>query len=71
MAHVARTGYTSDGYVMEHGVETAVSNGQVFRQTSSEIFRDEAGSKFRVRSPFVENENDVQVDRFTLSCLDR
>lgn len=70
VAHVSRTGSTSDGYVMDHGVETAVSNDKVFRQTLIEIFRSEEGSKFQVRGPFVENEHGVQVDRFTLRCLD-
>lgn len=71
VAHVSRSGSTDDGYVMDHGVETAVSNDQVFRQALSEIFRNEDGSKFRVRGVFVANPDGVRVDQFTLRCLDR
>lgn len=71
VAHVARTGSTSDGYVMDHGVETALFNGNVFRQTLNDVFRNEDGSKFQARGVFIGKEDGPRVDRFTVRCLDR
>ena len=71
VAHVARTGSTDDGYVMDHGVETALFNGNVFRQNLTDNFRNEDGSKFQARGVLVDSDDGVRVDRFTVRCLDR
>ncbi len=70
VAHVSRTGSTDDGYVMDHGVETASSNGNVFRQAVADRFRNEDGSTFQIHGVLVEKEDGVRVDRLTLRCLD-
>lgn len=70
VAHVSRTGSTSDDYVMDHGVETAVFNANVFRQGFSDLFRHEDGSKFQAHGVVVEKVDGVRVvDRLTLRCL--
>lgn len=71
VAIVSRTGSTDDGYVMDHSVESAVFNGNVFRQGFMDQWRNEDGSKFQVRGVFVAPEDGPKVDRFTLRCLDR
>jgi hypothetical protein len=71
VAHVSRTGSTDDGYVMDHGVESAVFNGEVFRQALTDTFRNADGSKFQARGVVVETDGSIRVERFTLSCLDR
>lgn len=71
VAHVSRTGSTDDGYVMDHGVETALFNGNVVRQAITDNFRNEDGSKFQVQGVNVVKEDGVRVERFTVRCLVR
>ena len=76
IVHISRTGSTSDGYVMNHGVETQVFNGNVFRAAFVDNWRSDDGSKFQVRGVFVvqvdeedPSQDEVRVDKFTIRCL--
>ena len=71
VAHESRTGYTDDGYVMDHGVFTHVANGNVHRDVLIDNWRSDDGSKFQARVVFVEREDGIIVDNFTLRCLGR
>ena len=71
VVHVDRTGTTSDGYVMDHGVLTFVFNGHVARQTFTDNWVDSNGSRFQAKGSFVDNLNkgELMVDRFRLRCI--
>jgi hypothetical protein len=71
VVRVVRTGTTSTGDVMDHGIETQVANGNVEAGRFTDQWRNEDGSKFVVQGVFVFNLNrgEVQVDRFSLRCL--
>lgn len=71
IAHVSRAASTNDGYVMDHGVETAVFNGNVLRQTLSDDFRNEDGSRFRAHGVIVDQGGIMRLDRLSVRCLDR
>lgn len=66
-----RTGTTSDGYVMDHGVLTIVFNGHVALQTFTDNWVDSNGSRFQVQGSFVDNLNqgELMVDRFRQRCI--
>ena len=68
---VKRSGTTNDGFVMVNGTETFVDNGHVARSTFNDIWRNDAGDRFRASGTFVLNINTgtVQVDTFSLTCL--
>jgi hypothetical protein len=71
VGRAVRTGSTSDGYVMEHGREVQMANGNVFVNPFKDFWRNDDGSKFIAQGVFiVDIKNDeVQVDRFSLRCL--
>lgn len=69
IAHLSRTGTTSDGYVMDHGVETVSFNGKVFRAAFTDNWSNDDGSRFQASGVFVERGGEVLVDKFTLRCL--
>lgn len=71
VAHVSRSGSTSDGYTMVNGVESFVFNGNVARGSFTDMWQHPDGSKFRVSGVFVDNirQQDFKVDKFALTCL--
>ena len=69
IAHIKRTGSTSDGYVMEHGVENFVFNGNVQRSAFTDTMRHDDGSQFKAQGVFVYTEDGPLVDRFRLRCV--
>ena len=69
VVHVSRTGTTSDGYVMDHGQENFVSNGNVVRSTLNDVWRNGDGSAFQAQSVFVAKEDGVVVGGFRLRCV--
>ena len=71
VVHVDRTGTTSGGYVMDHGVLTIVLNGHVARQTFTDNWVDSNGSRFQAQGSFVDNlsQGELMVDRFSLRCI--
>ena len=78
IVHLSRTGTTDDGFVMNHGVETQVFNGNVFRAAFVDNWSSDDGSRFQVRGVFVvqvdaedPSQDEVRVDRFTIRCLGR
>jgi hypothetical protein len=78
IVHISRTGTTDDGYVMNHGVESQVFNGNVFRAAFVDNWRSDDGSKFQVRGVFVvqvdgedPSQDEIRVDKFTIRCLGR
>ena len=68
---IKASGTTDDGFVMVNGTETFVDNGNVLRDTFTDIWRNDAGDRFRASGTFVLNINTgtVQVDTFSLTCL--
>jgi len=66
-----RTGQTSDGYVMDHGREVQMDNGNVFVNTFKDFWRNDDGAKFIAQGVFIFDirNDEVQVDRFSLRCL--
>jgi hypothetical protein len=71
VVHVSKTGTTNDGYVMNHGVESFVFNGNVARGSFTDNWTNADGSKFKAQGVFVAKEDGVVVDRFTLRCVGR
>jgi hypothetical protein len=71
VVHVSTTGTTDDGYVLNHGVESQVFNGNVFRFAFTDNWTNADGSKFKAQGVFVAKEDGVLVDRFTLRCVGR
>lgn len=73
VGHVSRTGTTDDGYVMDHGVENFVDNGNVARGAFSDIWRHPDGSKFVAQGGFVFDivNGEPRVERFSLRCIGR
>lgn len=71
VVHVAKTGTTSDGYVMDHGSESFVANNNVVRGSFTDNWRHPDGSKFKAQGVFVEtvDPHDHLVDKFRLRCL--
>ena len=71
VVHVGRTGSTDDGYTMIGGTESFVANSGVERGTFVDQWRHPDGSKFMVHGSFVFNVNqlELQVDRFSLTCI--
>lgn len=69
IGRASRTGTTSDGYVMDHGLENFVFNGNVARGTLNDTWRNAAGSIFKAQGTFVAKEDGVVVDRFRLRCV--
>ena len=66
-----RTITTSDGFE-GHGVDSFVDNGQVLRNTLTDILTNEAtGQRFRAHSVFVLDlaTDAVRVERGELTCL--
>ncbi|MDX1615819.1 MAG: hypothetical protein R3300_16010 [Candidatus Promineifilaceae bacterium] len=53
VGHIKRTGTTDAGYVMDHGVENFVANGNVARGTFTDIWHHDNGSKFKAQGLFV------------------
>lgn len=71
VVHISRTGETSDGYVMNHGTESFVDNGNVARGAFTDNWRDSDGSKFKAQGVFVfdiANEQ-LRVDRLSFRCI--
>jgi hypothetical protein len=68
---VSRTGTTSDGYAMDHSVESFVVNGHVARGSFSDNWVNDDGSRFQAKGSFVDNLNkgELMVDRFRLRCI--
>ncbi len=71
IVHVSKTGTTDDGYVMKHGVQSFVFNGNVARGSFTDNWTNADGSKFKAQGVFVAKEDGVVVDRFTLRCVGR
>ena len=72
VAHIATTGSTDSGYVMEHGVSSFVFNGHVARGTFTDNWvNPDDGSRFQARGAFVFNLNTEKllVDTFSLRCI--
>lgn len=69
VARATRTGTTSDGYVMDHGRDSFVFNGNVARGTLNDVWRNADGSVFQAKGVFVAKEDGVVVDRFRLRCV--
>lgn len=69
VVHVSRTGSTDDGYVMDHGVESFVFNGNVVRAALTDTWRSDDGSHFKAQGVFVATEDGPLVDRFRLRCV--
>ena len=69
VAHVSRTGTTTDGYVMKNGQENFVFNGNVARAAFHDTWRDGTGSMFKAQGFFVEKEDGLVVDDFRLRCI--
>ena len=71
VGHLSRTGSTDDGYVMNHGVDNFVFNGNVIRAAFTDQWRHADGSKFKVHGVFVLDlsAGEVLVDRFSLTCI--
>lgn len=69
VARATRTGTTSDGYVMDHGRDSFVFNGNVARGTLNDVWRSADGSVFQAQGVFVAKEDGVVVDRFRLRCI--
>ena len=63
---------------MNHGVETRVFNGNVFRRAFTDNWTNADGSKFQTRIVFVvqldgedPSQDEVRVDKFTVRCVGR
>ena len=71
VVHLARTGSTDDGYVMNHSVETFVENSNVARGSLTDQWRNPDGSKYRVNGHYTINFNkgEMVAGGFTMSCL--
>ena len=69
VAHESRTGYTDDGYVMEHGVFSHVFNGNIHRDVIVDNWRNDDGSMFQARVVLVEREDGVIVEDVTVRCV--
>ena len=71
VVHSSRTGETSDGYVMKHGSESFVDNGNVARGAFTDNWRSSDGSKFKAQGVFVFDitNEELRVDRFSLRCI--
>ena len=69
--HIKRTGTTSDGYVMNHGVENFVFNGNVARGSFTDQWRNPDGSKFKAQGVFVFDisAGEPVVDKLDVSCI--
>lgn len=70
VAHIVRTGTTSSGFVMEHGVQHRQSNGRVETVTFHDRWHHPDGSAFTVRglAVFDPYTFDARVDRFWAIC---
>jgi hypothetical protein len=71
VVHIGRTGSTDSGYRMDHGVLNAQNNGNVAKQTFSDIWSRDDGSKFKAQGTFVLDlsNNAARVDRFSIRCI--
>lgn len=69
IAHFSRTGTTSDGYVMRHGVDTYVANRNVARGAVHDTWRNADGSVFKTHAHFTAKASGPVVDSFTLQCV--
>jgi hypothetical protein len=70
VAHISRTGTTSDGYVMDHAVESFQVNKNVARGSFNDIWRNEEGSMWRVSGKFVDKRiGGLQVENITFECV--
>ena len=70
VVHVKRTGTTSDGYVMDHGVENFQVNNNVARGKFTDIWRNDHGSMWKVSHVFVAKRvGGLQVEQSTFECV--
>jgi hypothetical protein len=71
VVHVKKSGTTDDGFVMVNGTESFMANGNVERGAFTDMWRNDAGDRFRASGRFVFNINTgtLQVDTFSLTCL--
>lgn len=71
VATVKRSGTTSDGFEMFNGTESFQENGHVVRGAFTDMWRNDAGDRFRASGKFVFNANTgtSQVDDFILTCV--
>ncbi len=67
----SRTGSTSDGFVMNHGVEHLQVNGNTVSNGFTDQWRHPDGSKFKAQGHIVfdQSAGELIVDRFSLTCL--
>lgn len=71
VAHAHRTGTTTSGYVMDHGVSITQGNGNVMVNTLTDTWRRTDGSMFQAKNVQVidTRTSEVRVDRFRLRCV--
>lgn len=71
VGHGSKTGSTSDGYVMNHGVDNFVSNNNIERGAFTDNWRNSDGSKFKAQGSFVFDlrSGELLVDNFSLRCV--
>jgi hypothetical protein len=71
VGHASRTGWTSDGYVMDHGIGNFQVNGNVLHEAFKDTWRHPDGSAFRgVFTRVVDmRTGEVKVMRFDARCL--
>jgi len=63
------TGTTSDGYVMEHGRERIVFNGNNASGSLNDTWRNADGSMFKAQGHFLDKDGELVVDSFRLRCV--
>lgn len=69
VSRAQRSGTTSDGYVMEHGGDHIVINGQVVALSLNDVWRHPDGSAFAVRNTTLIGPDGVVVDAYRPQCI--
>jgi len=71
VAHVIRTGDTSDGYELFSGHEVVVGNKNVYVYKFKDMWRSDDGRMFKVvqRFTFNSNQDEVKIDTFEIRCI--
>jgi hypothetical protein len=69
VGRASRSGTTSDGYVMDHGRDAVVFNGNNASGSLNDTWRNDAGSIFKAQGHFLEKNGEVVIDTFRLRCI--
>ena len=69
VGRLSKTGTTSDGYVMEHGRERVVFNGNNASGSLNDTWRNADGSMFKAQGHFLDKDGELVVDSFRLRCI--